>query len=180
MSDVGNTPHVMKAIQVEDIDKMRFRSDIQPDIDKWIHQDKMDVVELQKNILYWSRKYVGLTELCNPNFEDSDSLNIPCVLDNNYLCTVTSCTTVNSYYKTLRVVWPGGREEKWMLNFWDGPHDKMYIDRIHYIDVWKKKATVSAGMHALSGSDDALLAPVGGISALLRQMKSQQTRATHA
>ncbi len=167
----------MEAIQLEDIDKMRFRSDIQPDIDKWIQQ-KMDVVEVQKNILYWSRNYVGLTELCNPAFEDSDSLNIPCVLDNNYLCTVTSCTTVNSNPKTLRVVWPGGREEKWMLTFWTGPDKEKSIDRIHYMGVWKKEATVSAAMHALSARDDTLLAPVGAISALLRQMKSQHTRAT--
>jgi hypothetical protein len=135
------------AIQVEDIDKMRFRSDIQPQIDKWI-QMKLDVVEVQKNILHWGRQWVGLTELCNPAFEDSDSLNIPCILDNNYLCRVTSCTTGRNG-KKLRVVWPGGREEEWLLAMWT-VHQKILIDRIHYRGVWEKEVTASTqegGMH---------------------------------
>jgi len=69
---------------------------------------------------------IGFTELLNPEFEDSESLDMPCTLDNNDLCTITSCTQ-GFYYKIVIVVWSGGRKEEWYLEFLKGLDDKIII-----------------------------------------------------
>ena len=120
------------AVQVQDLEDMSFRPDIQPEITQWISNISTlnwTVVNVQKSILHKFRSYVPeFRELLRPAFTDSESLNIVCTLDNNYLCTITSCTP-GPYYKRIVLVWPGGRQEVWELTLGKSPRNgETYIE----------------------------------------------------
>ena len=125
-----------REVQMEDLESMRFRKDIQPEITGWISlisTANWTVVDVQKHILNKNRSCVpGLRELLQPAFTDSESLNIPCTLDNNYLRTITSCTP-GPYYKRIVLVWPGGRQEVWELTLGKSPRNgETYIENFIY------------------------------------------------
>ena len=109
---------VRNEVQEQDLKDMSFRPDIQPEITEWISKisrPNWGVRGVQKKILWKFIAFVPeFRELLDNAFVDSESLNIPCTLDNNYLCTIISCTPRN-YYKRIVVVWPGGRQEVWEL-----------------------------------------------------------------
>ena len=117
-------------LQVQDLKNMRFRSEIQEVITEWISlisPTGWTVVDVQRRILHQFRAYVqGIRALLQS--PDSASLNIPCTLDGNYLCTITSCTprfpdTPRWDYKRVVLVWPGGRQEAWDLQLDKSPRD---------------------------------------------------------
>ena len=124
------------AVQVQNLKNMRFHAEIQPEITRWISNISRlgwTVAHVQKSILHKFRSYVpGLRELLQPAFTDSESLNIPCTLDNNYLCTITSCTP-GPYYKRIVLMWPGGRQEVWELTLEKSPRNgETYIENFIY------------------------------------------------
>ena len=90
---------------------------------------KLSVMSVQRRILHAFIKYVPeFRELLHHAFIDSESLNIPCTLDNNYLCTVISCRQ-GAYYKRVVCVWPGGRREVWQLGLGKRPRSgENYIE----------------------------------------------------
>ena len=124
------------AVQVQDMENMRFSPEFQSEITRWISNISTlgwTVAHVQKSILHKFRSYVpGLRELLQPSFTDSESLNIVCTLENNYLCTITSCTS-RPGYKRIVLVWPGGRQEVWELTLGKSPRNgETYIENFIY------------------------------------------------
>ena len=143
---------------------MRFGEWFEGDITRWIDNISTlnwTVLHVQQNILHGFRDYIdGLKELLQPAFKDSESLNIQCTLDHNYLCTIISCTQRNSY-KRVVVVWPGGRQEVWEMTVDKSPRDgKPYIENF-ICSAYQMDGNRIA--HTLSSAD---------MCALLRQLEA--------
>ena len=138
-----------REVQVQDLESMEFRSDIQPQITEWISlisKNKLNVVDVQTRILKFIRYVPEFRQLLHPSFTDSESLNIPLTLDNNYLCTIISCTPRSSY-KRIVVVCPGGRQEVWELTLGKNPRSGE-----SYIEDWQRSAYQGvAQMHNVAG-----------------------------
>lgn len=165
-----------REVQVQDLEKMSFRADIQPEIRRWISNISTlgwTVMDVQKNILHKFRSYVpGLSELLQPAFTDSESLNILCTLDDNYLCKVISCT-LRPGYKRIVLVWPGGRQEVWELTLGISPRDgKSYIDNFicsQYQDTsqrFKSKSVLLSDGEGPSGAKACVCALLGRLRSL--------------
>ena len=149
-----------REVQVQDLEEMRFRAEIQRDVTRWISNiSTLDwtVAHVQKSILHKFRRYVpGLRELLQPSFTDSESLNIPCTLDDNYLCKVISCTP-GPYYKRIVLVWPGGRQEVWELTLGKSPRNgETYIENFICSQYQDTSQRFERDMRALLGRMHAL------------------------
>ena len=148
------------AVQVQDLEDMSFRPEFQPEITRWISNISTigwTVVNVQKSILHKFRSYVpGLRELLQPAFTDSESLNIVCTLEDNYLCTITSCTS-RPGYKRIVLVWPGGRQEVWELTLGKSPRNgETYIENFICSQYQDTSQRFERDMRALLGRIDAL------------------------
>jgi hypothetical protein len=120
------------AVTTTDLLKMAFSPDVISTLARWISIG-WTVEQVQKNILHRYRSRIhGLERLLDPAFKDSESLNIRCSLDGNYLCTITACTPMANY-KRIVLVWPGGRQEVWELTVDTSPRDGTpYIENFIY------------------------------------------------
>jgi hypothetical protein len=154
-------------LEVEDLQKMRFHEELMPDITWWISNissspNKWTVADVLNHILIKVvRRVPGFWELLYPAFY-SESLDMPCTVDNNYLCTVTSCTR-GPFYKRIGIMWPGGRQELWELHLGQTPYTgEPYIDQF------------IRSPHQDIGFGNGVVGPAAAeadVGALLRQME---------
>ena len=122
--------------QVQAWQSMQFREDhkdIQRQITEWISMistKKKTIEDIQNCILQTYRDYVpAFKELKRPEFSSSESLDIKCCIDDNYLCTIISCRDT-SFYQEIVAKWPAGRLDTYRI-YWAKNLDGDYILNWH-------------------------------------------------